>query len=72
MFIFNSPEHQQAVQQLNNLWDNLNNLANLARQYGIEDLMQDNGAKILQQLILLNFDNLYPYATNPIDPDTVV
>lgn len=27
MFIFNSPEHQQAVQQLNNFCDNLNNLA---------------------------------------------
>ena len=58
MFIFNSPEHQQAVQQLNNLWNNLQALADLAHQYGIEDLMQDNGAKILQQLILLNFDNL--------------
>lgn len=56
MFTFNSPEHQQAVQQLNNLWNNLNNLADLARSYGIDDIFQDNGAKILQQLIILNFD----------------
>ena len=58
MFIFNSPEHQQAVQQLNNLWNNLQSLADLARTYGIEDIFQDNGAKILQQLVLLNFDVL--------------
>ena len=58
MFIFNSPEHQQAVQQLNNLWDNLQSLADLARSYGINDIFQDNNGKILQQLIILNFDLL--------------
>lgn len=58
MFEFNSPEHRAAVAQLNNLWNNLNNLADLAKTYGIDDIFQDNGAKILQQLILLNFDVL--------------
>ena len=58
MFKFNSPEHKAAVSQLNNLWNNLNNLADLAKSYGIDDIFQDNGAKILQQLILLNFDVL--------------
>lgn len=58
MFIFNSHEHQQAVQQLNNLWKNLQSLSDLAKTYGIEDIFQDNGAKILQQLVLLNFDVL--------------
>lgn len=58
MFIFNSPEHQQAISQLNNIWNNLNNLATLAKSYGIDDIFQDNGAKILQQLIILNFDVL--------------
>lgn len=58
MFKFNSKEHKAAVAQLNNLWDNLNSLAKLAKSYGIDDIFQDNGAKILQQLILLNFDVL--------------
>lgn len=58
MFKFNSPEHKAAVAQLNNLWSNLSNLADLAKSYGIYDIFQDNGAKILQQLIILNFDVL--------------
>lgn len=55
---FNSQEHQSEVNKLNRLWSALHDLEAMATEYGIPDLFQDNGAKILQQLVLLNFDNL--------------
>ena len=55
---FNSQEHQAEVNKLNRLWSALHDLEAMATEYGIPDLFQDNGAKILQQLVLLNFDNL--------------
>jgi hypothetical protein len=55
---FNSEEHKADIEKLNSLWSALHDLEVLAKEYGIDDLFQDNGAKILQQLILLNFDNL--------------
>lgn len=55
---FNSPEHRAEVEKLNKLWSALHDLEAMATAYGIPDLFQDNGAKILQQLVLLNFDNL--------------
>ena len=128
MFIFNSPEHQQAVQQLNNLWNNLQALADLARTYGIaqgfstnhhlnahilnkyrqvpwsfaiynnlelesiyvmspamlepmfskweRDYInqgrEGNNPKIPLRFVKENGIKVYPYATNPIDPDTVI
>lgn len=58
MFEFNSNEHREEIAKLNRLWTNLQELQSLAHEYGIDDMFQDNGAKILQQLILLNFDIL--------------
>lgn len=55
---FNSPEHKAEIEKLDKLWQSLHDLESMANDYGIPDLFQDNGAKILQQLVLLNFDNL--------------
>ncbi|MDR0928367.1 MAG: restriction endonuclease [Oscillospiraceae bacterium] len=51
---FYDTEHQVLISNFEALWDNLKDLAALAKAYGIEDIFQDNGAKILQQLIYLN------------------
>lgn len=48
-------EHQERINKLENLWTNLTGLIQMAREYGIEDIFQDNGAKILQQLVYLDF-----------------
>lgn len=55
---FFSPEHIADIKRLDRLWSALHDLEAMANEYGIEDLFQDNGAKILQQLVLLNFENL--------------
>lgn len=36
------------------LWRQLNTLQNIAEEFGIDNIFQDNGAEILQQLIYLN------------------
>lgn len=58
MFKWQSPEHKAEIDKLNTLWNALHDLSDMANSYGIEDIFQDNGAKILQQLVLLNFDVL--------------
>lgn len=55
---FNSPEHRNEINKIEKLWSNLQALQDLAHEYGIDDIFQDNGAKVLQQLIYLNFDVL--------------
>lgn len=55
---FFSDEHNKEIAKLDRLWSALNELDLMAKSYGIEDLFQDNGAKILQQLVYLNFDIL--------------
>lgn len=47
-------DHQERIEQIDELWESLHDLSALARQYGIDDIFQDNGAKVLQQLIYLN------------------
>lgn len=58
MFEWQSSEHKAEIDKLNSLWNALHDLADMAKSYGIDDIFQDNGAKILQQLVLLNFDIL--------------
>lgn len=55
---FFSKEHLRIVNELEALWENLNGLSQLAQRYGISDIFQDNGAKVLQQLIYLNMNFL--------------
>ncbi len=50
--------HRERIERLEELWDSLNDLSDLAKDYGIDDIFQDNGAKVLQQLIYLNMDIL--------------
>ncbi len=35
------------------LWENLHALADMCKEYGIEDMLQDNGLKVMQQLVYL-------------------
>lgn len=51
---FYGDEHKQLIKKLELLWNNLHDLSTLAKKFGIEDIFQDNGAKVLQQLIYLN------------------
>lgn len=51
---FLGTEHRQKIAKLENLWKSLHDLAEYAAEYGITDIFQDNGAKVLQQLIYLN------------------
>lgn len=51
-------DHQDRIAELERLWASLHDLADLARSYGIDDIFQDNGAKVLQQLIYLNMQIL--------------
>ena len=55
---FFDDNHKKEIEKIEKLWDNLHDLADMAKQYGIDDIFQDNGAKILQQLVYLNFDIL--------------
>lgn len=50
--------HKKRIEELEYLWENLHSLSELAKEYGIDDIFQDNGAKILQQLIYLNMEIL--------------
>lgn len=55
---FFSPEHKAEIARLESLWRNLEDLAKMAKEYGIADMFQDNGVKVLQQLVYLNMDLL--------------
>lgn len=55
---FLDKEHQNEIKRIDILWSNLRELNDLAKTKGIMDIFQDNGAKILQQLIYLNMQNL--------------
>lgn len=51
-------KHQQRIEKIERLWESLHDLSAMAEEYGIEDIFQDNGAKVLQQLVYLNMDIL--------------
>ena len=51
---FLGKEHSAAIKSLEKMWNDLKNLADFAKSYGIDDIFQDNGAKVLQQIIYLN------------------
>lgn len=55
---FLDENHKIEIRKINRLWNNLRELSALAATYGIEDIFQDNGAKVLQQLIYMNMQNL--------------
>jgi len=47
-------EHQARIRRLEQHWNDLEPLRGMAKEFGIADIFQDNGAKTLQQLIYLN------------------
>lgn len=51
---FYDSNHQERIKHIEQLWENLHALEELAKKYGINDIFQDNGAKILQQIIYMN------------------
>ena len=51
---FFDTEHKSRIKQIEQLWQNLHALEELAKKYGINDIFQDNGAKIIQQIIYMN------------------
>lgn len=51
-------KHKEDIDKLNKIWDNLKDLAQMANEFGIKDIFQDNGAKVLQQLVYLNMKAL--------------
>lgn len=55
---FHDSEHLALINKLDSLWSNLHDLSIMASEYGIEDIFQDNGAKVLQQLVYLNMQVL--------------
>lgn len=52
---FLDDEHRKKIARIDKLWKGVEELSILAKEYGIDDIFQDNGAKILQQLIYMNF-----------------
>ena len=52
---FRDRNHQHKIIELESIWNSLSRLSIFAHAHGIEDIFQDNGAKVLQQLIYLNF-----------------
>lgn len=50
--------HREKIARLEELWENLHDLADMCREYGIEDMLQDNGLKVMQQLVYLDMDFL--------------
>ena len=55
---FYGKKHLALIEEMEEIWESLKDLAELAKQYGINDIFQDNGAKILQQLVYLNMTAL--------------
>lgn len=51
---FYDETHRREIEILEGIWDRLHDLSDLAKERGIDDIFQDNGAKVLQQLIYLH------------------
>ena len=50
--------HKKKIKNLEVLWHSFSMMTELAMEYGIQDIFQDNNAKLVQQLIYLNFKAL--------------
>lgn len=55
---FYSSNHRERIKSIREHWDGIKALSDLALEYGIKDIFQDNGGKILQQLVILDFKSL--------------
>ena len=50
-------EHCERIAHLNALWTRLGGIEDLAQAYNISDIAQDNNLKLLQTLVLFDFQN---------------
>lgn len=50
-------KHSDRIIQFNSMWAKLDDIEELALTYGINDIAQDNNLKLLQTLVLFDFDN---------------
>lgn len=50
--------HRRLIKDFERLWASIERLSKFGRRYDVEDIFQDNGGKILQQAVYLNFKNL--------------
>jgi hypothetical protein len=55
---FYNNKHKEKIKRLEALWSNLHGLSDMCKEYGIEDMLQDNGLKVMQQLVYLNMNFL--------------
>ena len=50
-------EHRDKIDCFNDMWSKLDDIEELAKTYQIADIAQDNNLKLLQTLVLFDFDN---------------
>lgn len=50
-------DHRAKIESLNSMWSKLDDIEELARDYEISDIAQDNNLKLLQTLVLFDFRN---------------
>lgn len=50
-------QHQKRIEKINSLWGRLDAIEELAANYEINDIAQDNNLKLLQTLVLFDFQN---------------
>lgn len=56
--VFLDSSHKKEIEELENIWESLEILSEFAKKRGIDDIFQDNGAKVVQQLVYLYLNNL--------------
>lgn len=49
--------HIRQISKFNSLWSKLDDIEEMAKEYKIYDIAQDNNLKLLQTLVLFNFQN---------------
>lgn len=50
-------QHREKIESLSSMWSRLSGIEDLARTYNISDIAQDNNLKLLQTLVLFDFQN---------------
>lgn len=51
-------QHKEKIKKMDVLWHSFAMMSEVAKEYGIDDIFQDNNAKLVQQLTYLNFKAL--------------
>lgn len=56
--VFLDKSHKEEMKELEEIWTSLEKLSKFAKERGVDDIFQDNGAKVVQQLVYLYLNNL--------------